>query len=73
VLRSAARTIPADILDPWLCTRKNDYWPSDGIVDMRLLQAIFDDTRQLGIVQDRIDAQQSVDIRSVREAASRLT
>jgi hypothetical protein len=73
VLRSAARTIPADILNPWLCTSQNDYWPADGIVDRRLLQAIFDDTRPLGVVQDRIDAPPSVDIRSVREAASRLS
>jgi len=42
-----------------------------GSIDVRLLQATGDDMRTLGVVQDRVDAQQSVAISDVRAAASR--
>jgi hypothetical protein len=47
--------------------------PPHSVIDVRLLQATCDDMRTLGVVQDRVDAQQSVDLRSIREAAGRLT
>jgi hypothetical protein len=51
------------------CTVKDSYRPADGLIEVRLLQAIFVDMRKLGVVKDRVDAQQCVDMSSVREAA----
>ena len=47
--------------------------PPHGIIDVRLLQANCDDMRQLGVVKDRVDAQQSVDMSDVHEAAGSRT
>jgi hypothetical protein len=47
--------------------------PADGIIDVRLGRANCDDMRQLGVVKDCVDAQRSVDLRSVRAAAGWFT
>ncbi len=63
---------PPQLLDGWVFTKKDYYRDPDGLPDLDTLQHNIDTQLQLGLIKDKIDVKQYVDLSIVKEAALRL-
>jgi NitT/TauT family transport system substrate-binding protein len=63
---------PAKVWDSWLFTKKDYYRDPNMLPNMTALQANMDTQLQLGLIKEKLDVSQYVDLSIVKEAAARL-